>query len=396
MRVLITDGNCRSALAATRSLGNKGIDVVVSESFNYNLSSSSRYCKKNYVCPSPYVQPEEFLNAIQRIIDTESIDLIFPMTDISMELILANSSRFRKNMLHALPSYSSYMVLTDKINLLKLASKLNLLIPESIFIENKRDLLNAINTINFPVIIKPARSRLFYEGKYLATSVSYAESEDQLLNIYERTNYLKKPFIIQKIVSGHGAGLFTLFNHGRPVVYFCHKRLRERPPSGGVSVVCESIPVDENLRDIAEKLLTAVNWHGIAMVEFKIDDKTNTPYLMEVNGRFWGSLQLAIDSGVDFPYLLFLQSMNSFVGEKLTYQMGRKSRWLLGDIDYLYLRLFKKTGNEGLPANFSAKVRAIYDVMRFNGLLCNFDVLRLDDIKPFLTELKQYINGNHG
>ena len=40
------------------------------------------------------------------------------------------------------------------------------------------------------------------------------------------------------------------------------------------------------------------------MVEFKLDARDGVAKLMEINGRFWGSLQLAVDAGVDFPAIL--------------------------------------------------------------------------------------------
>lgn len=112
------------------------------------------------------------------------------------------------------------------------------------------------------------------------------------------------PFTIQSFVKGTGQGVFALFKHGSPVCYFSHRRLREKPPTGGVSVLSESAPLNQQLKESAERLLLSAKWHGVAMVEFRVAED-GTGYLMEVNPRFWGSLQLAIDSGVDFPWWLF-------------------------------------------------------------------------------------------
>lgn len=391
MKILVTDGNCRSALSVTRSFGSKGLSVVVGEEFSDNLSAVSKFCYKSYIYPSPYIQPRSFLDRLHKIITDEQIDLVLPMTDVTMEIILANHTEFDKRLLKALPRYSSYSQVSNKIDLLKLAETIGIQIPESIVIRNKKALIEVVKDIIFPIIVKPARSKLFYNGGFLATSVSYVESKEQLLQLYEQKEYLKKPFIIQKIIHGQGAGIFAVFKQGKPLAFFCHERLREKPPSGGVSVLCRSAPVNQDLKDNAEKLLKAVNWNGAVMVEFKIEDKTGIPYLMEVNGRFWGSLQLAIDSGVDFPYLLYLMSQNNDLKMLDGYQVGKKSRWLLGDLDHLYFRIFKKTGNEGLPSDSAAKVRAIYDFLKYNGKDCSFDVLRWKDIMPFVTELKQYV-----
>ena len=97
-----------------------------------------------------------------------------------------------------------------------------------------------------------------------------------------------------------------------PIAWFAHRRIREKPPSGGVSVLCESVAVDPMLKEYAERLLRAAEYRGVAMVEFRIGTD-GRPYLMEVNARFWGSLQLAIDCGVDFPWLYYQMLM----GEKV-------------------------------------------------------------------------------
>jgi hypothetical protein len=107
------------------------------------------------------------------------------------------------------------------------------------------------------------------------------------------------PLILQQRIVGPGTGIFLLLWDGRVRAVFAHRRLREKPPAGGVSVYRESIVADPALVERSRRLLARLHWQGVAMVEFKIDAFTGTPYLMEINGRFWGSLQLAIDAGID-------------------------------------------------------------------------------------------------
>ena len=156
----------------------------------------------------------------------ENINIIFPTTDITMEIILSSAEDFEANMLSALPSYRSYSLVTNKISLIKLASRIGLVVPESLVIKNKEEILESSENIKFPVIVKPMCSRLYCNGRFVTTSVSYVESREQLLHLYDEKDYLKQPFIIQNIIKGYGAGIFTLFNHGELVAHFSHKRLR--------------------------------------------------------------------------------------------------------------------------------------------------------------------------
>ena len=223
-------------------------------------------------------------------------------------------------------------------------------------------------------------------------SITLSDAEE-LIRLYSEVDYLQQPSLIQRRVEGDGQGLFALMDRGKPVVLFAHRRLREKPPSGGVSVLRESIALPQPMTEYALRLLQHASWHGVAMVEFKVDRQTGIPLLMEVNGRFWGSLQLAIDAGLNFPYLLYRMA----TGEELQlpangYRTGVKSRWLLGDLDHLLLRLFKSDAELSLPLNSPTKLQTLLDFCRFYQRDMRYEVLRLDDPKPFAYELRQYVH----
>jgi predicted ATP-grasp superfamily ATP-dependent carboligase len=111
--------------------------------------------------------------------------------------------------------------------------------------------------------------------------------------------------VVQAMVHGRGVGINTLWNDGEPLVWFCHKRVREIDLRGGRSTAAVSAPCDPRLLDCTRRLLAALRWHGVAMAEFKWDERTDEFWLLEINGRFWGSLPLALAAGVDFPYYLY-------------------------------------------------------------------------------------------
>jgi len=125
------------------------------------------------------------------------------------------------------------------------------------------------------------------------------------------------------------------------------------------------------------------------MLEYKQDHRTGTPFLMEVNARFWGSLQLAIDAGVDFPYLVYQLAR----GERpvaAPYRAGVKSRWLLGDLDHLLMRLFDRGRDLDLPAFAPSKWRTLRDFLSPAGPDLHYEVLSRDDPGPFRYELRAY------
>src|SRR5258707_4036106 len=330
-RVLILDGNTRSALATTRSLGMKGVHVVVADVAKRTLAGASRYCSESFTYPSPASHLEGFLATVKTECSQRRIGMILPMTELSTSTVLRYGEEF-KSLTVPFAELKAFEAVTDKWRLFKLAQQLNLSIPKTQFVTDISSLGELCQALKFPVVLKPHRSIIASRGRWIATSVQYARSVEELKEIAARYEYFNQhPFMIQEYIPGQAEGVFALFDHGKPIVFFGHRRLRERPPSGGVSVLSESIEPNPEAKRMARAILETVGVHGVAMVQFKVSAE-GTPYLMEVNGRFWGSLQLAIDAGVDFPWLLYQLATGKAVDPVDGYATGVRSRWLLGDL----------------------------------------------------------------
>jgi predicted ATP-grasp superfamily ATP-dependent carboligase len=105
---------------------------------------------------------------------------------------------------------------------------------------------------------------------------------------------------------------------------------------------------------------------------------------MEINGRLWGSLQLAIDAGVDFPRLLVSCAMGARVPSVTRYRVGVRSRWFWGDVDHLYLRLRNGGGTAG-------KLAALRDFLATGFRRTREEIWRWRDPAPFLLESLQQL-----
>ena len=385
--VLVLDGNQRSALATVRSLGKREIPVIVGDESVPTLAGSSKYCHENMVYPSPYSMPEEFVEAVKNFSVQRGVEVLFSMSDVTTALLLRYQEEFGvAGIKLASASSSAFETLTDKRKLCCLAEELNIPIPVTRHVVSKDTLRTALRDLHFPVVLKPYRSRIFTGRQWITASVAYADSVQRIERITaENESFRDHPFLLQEYIKGEGRGIFALYDQGRCLALFAHRRLREKPLSGGVSVLSESVPVDPDMSELSRRLLDHVKWHGVAMVEFKVS-LNGTPYLMEVNARFWGSLQLAIDAGVDFPWLLYQMATNAPLDRVNGYRVGLKNRWLLGDLDHLYLTLKSPT-----PA--VQKWRAVLCFLNFFNRDTKHEIDRWSDLKPFLFELKQYVVG---
>jgi predicted ATP-grasp superfamily ATP-dependent carboligase len=391
MRVLITDGNERSALAVTRALGRQSLQVVIGAETEHSLAAASKYCWQSFSYPSPYADTRSAAAKILDVVKHLRVGMVFPMSDITMSLVGQHRQEFEGHTILPMPSTEVFKSLSNKYRLMQLAAELGIPIPETVFVPDGR--LDGVATLcDFPVVVKPGRSVVKINGHLRKTAVHYSTSEAELDRLYDTIDYLRQPSLIQRRVEGEGQGIFALMDRGNPVTMFAHRRLREKPPSGGVSVLRESIALSQPMMQYAMRLLQHVGWHGVAMVEFKVDRQTGVPFLMEVNGRFWGSLQLAIDAGLNFPLLLYRMARGDEVNVAAAgYKVGVKSRWLLGDLDHLLLRLFKSDAALSLPPDSPTKLKTLIDFCRFFERNTRYEVNRFDDPNPFYYELRQYL-----
>lgn len=391
--VLITDGNERSALAATRALGQRGIPVYVGADRPTCLAGRSRYCTSAFQYPSPWKNPREYAACVLDRAKRFDAAVLLPMTDVAVELLGEQAQELKGIVNIPIPSLVQYRQLSNKYELTDWAKKNGVPVPESIFLPDGAIEKVVEQVTKWPVVVKPGASLIKKNGLWAKTSVHVARNADELMHLYEDHWYLKQPSLIQQRIIGEGQGVFGLFSQGQPLALFAHRRIREKPPAGGVSVFRESIPLSHPITDYALKIVQSAQWQGVAMVEFKVDRESGVPYLIEVNGRFWGSLQLAIDAGVDFPFLTYqLATIGRLEPVEAKYSVGVKSRWFLGDLDQLLLRLRKSNEQLGLSPGSPTKGQALREFMICTDPQTCSEVFRLRDPQPGLYEAGSYLH----
>lgn len=364
--VIITDGHWRKSLATVRALGKKGIKTAVGESTRLATSMFSKYCHRAFVYPSPVYRSSEFVDFIWDTLRLANCQMLLPMEDETLFLISENHSEFSRWTYLPFVSADKLQFARSKDRVLQLAKTKGIPTPETWFIESMAQLDELTGRLPYPVVIKPKTG----SG---ALGVSYIQQPQDLkkryLAVHKQYPY---PLIQERIPSeGAGYGVSLLFDENSMVkASFVHKRLREYPVTGGASTFRESVRHDE-IRDMAVSLLKELGWFGVAMVEFKQDPRDGVLKLMEINPRFWGSLALAIASGVNFPYLLYKMSKGVNFKPVENYEIGVKCRWLLpGDLLHFIYN--------------PDRVRLLPEFFNFTDPNTHYDILSLDDPLPVL------------
>jgi predicted ATP-grasp superfamily ATP-dependent carboligase len=390
-RVLVTDGDERSALAVVRSLGRAAHDVYVCSRRGRSIAGASRYARADSSTKDPLHDPDGFAREVAAIAHRVGADIVIPVSEASLLAVLGNSHLFDGTIV-PFADESDFRRVCDKRAVLAAASELGIATPMQHTLREPDELptLVASGELQFPVVLKPSRSVVSDPTRRSKVGVSYAADAQELharAASYPRAAY---PLLLQQRIVGPGIGVFVLRWNDRTVAAFSHRRLREKPPSGGVSVYAESIPLDPALLAHVEALLAHFAWRGVAMVEFKVDRATGTPYLMEINGRFWGSLQLAIAAGVDFPLLLCTVAQGKRVARQPAYEVGVRNRWWWGDVDHLIARIRRSNARLQLPPDSPSRTRAILDFFRWRRGDQN-EVFKLNDAGPFLRETAHWL-----
>ncbi|RLF34859.1 MAG: hypothetical protein DRM99_05750, partial [Thermoplasmata archaeon] len=208
--------------------------------------------------------------------------------------------------------------------------------------------------------------------------------------IFRKENFLKEylqyhkksPFpFIQEVIIGDSYGVFALCKNGKVLQYFAHKRVIEQDPKGSGSARCISCELNPKLKAYCKRIVKYLKWNGVIMIEFKHDSRDKIFKLIEINGRFWGSLPLAIYAGVDFPYQLYCLSIGK--PPKITKKWKIVcARHLLGELIYL-LRVIK-----GKPKDWDLYYPSIGEALKkiITPNKCKFFVLDLNDPLPFFME----------
>ncbi|MBL8199246.1 MAG: ATP-grasp domain-containing protein [Chromatiales bacterium] len=382
--VLVLDAMQRSALATTRSLGRSGCKVITADSSQKSLAGSSRHSHAHWVYPDPYSQPSAFVDWAKSALNRQAVQVAMPMTEVTTDLLVRNSQHWPNVLLPYAP-INRIDQLCDKARLMIRASELGIPIPFTMHINNPGGQLPDPEALHYPLVLKPTRSRIMLDSHWLNTAVNIVHNAKELRDALTTEAFRNHPFMIQDYIDGTGQGIFALYGHGTSLAFFSHRRIRERPPWGGVSVLSESVKPDPLLQTLAQRLLDDAQWHGVAMVEFKVA-RDGTPYLMEINTRFWGSLQLAIDAGIDFPVMLLDLAFGKPI-KPPDIREHIKLRWLLGDMDHLYLTWRSRR------YSLAHKLRTTAALLKpdLSGMT-RHEVNRLGDMKPAWHELTAYFS----
>jgi len=335
--VIVVPADDHVALSVIRSLGRKGIRVTAITT-GRDIAQSSRYCRRVIATTA-----DRLGASLLDLVKTEPGSYVIGLGDLEILTLNERREELQRYATLLFPDRERLALVLNKMDTLALAQAVGVPVPKTVDMAD--DLApSQCNSLPFPVVIKPRQKGGL---PFKAFKVRYAQCVPELERELDQLKAHRKFLLVQEYVAGHGAGVELLIHEGRTVMAFQHRRIREDPPAGGVGVCCESEGLHPDLLQHSERLLQAMRWQGVAMVEYRIDPSRGRIALMEVNGRFWGSLPLALHAGADFPVALVRCHSRGGYSQPFSYRYPVRCRLLAGDTKWLMRVLWRRSGSPG-------------------------------------------------
>lgn len=346
--------------------------MTAGSSSRWNAGRFSKYADRHVQYPAPETDPEGFVRAIEDELEAGEYDMLLPITERTVETVVKRRSRFENHTAVPFPPYDKLRVGLDKRRTVETAREFDIPHPKTLF-PDEADLDTVEEVLGYPVVAKARRGES-RNGVVVCDSREALERARRDL----RENY-GAVFFQEFVPDGGERGVYTLYGSpGELTALTVQQRLRTNPPSGGASTYRETVR-DPELVSLADELLSALDWFGVAMVEFRIDDRTGEPQLLEINPRLWGSLALSVYAGVDFPYLLYRMAVGDDLEPNLEYAADVQARYLFTD----FLQVLSREDT----------LRALREFFTPATKPCRYDIVSKRDPLPALGQALHYAAG---
>lgn len=385
MSAIVLDGHLKSALASVRSLGKAGIAVACGAERATAMACHSRHAKSRFVYASPKKDQKQFTAEIiaqaQKLFLTDGQKpVLYCFSDATSLCIARAYKELREFILIPLPALEAMETASDKGATYAQAQKLSIPTIRTFAEED-------FEAVVFPAVVKNRHSIVWKNGNAVSGSASFVFSKEELLKLYKTIKEdTEEAPLVQEFIKGEEFGIEMLCEKGEVILQFAHKRIRSLSPRGGAAVVKETASETETVKLMGEyshALVRELAWTGPVMVEFKVDARDGKVLLMEINGRFWGSLPLAVLAGANFPYAYYELAQDRAIQSEAFQPKHIRSRHFLGDVKWLSSVFF---ASDPLRSElYPSRAKALFDFKK-EFFLSRGDIFAWDDLKPSLTE----------
>ncbi len=309
---ILTFARSWNTVVATRSLGKLGVKVITGDNLYLAASNFSIYSKGFFAYPDPDKEPDAFIDKLVEVCKkhhSPDSDLVLMPFHTDSFVIAANKHRFEGLAKLALPDRDKIDLIGNKASLAEYCIEHNINTPKTAVINSVEEFPAIAEAFIYPAFLKISDSNA-------AIGLHKVESPQEAIkhfnNDAERFNLAGDGLaILQQSVPGEDYCSTFIFDHGEPRAAMTYHNILDYPRKSGMGALRETVDAAE-MEDMGMELLRLVKWHGVAEIDFRCDGKSK-PYLIEVNPRFWGGLGQSVESGWNYPYMLFRLAVDGHI-----------------------------------------------------------------------------------
>ncbi|WP_432353150.1 carbamoyl-phosphate synthase [Sporosarcina sp. A2] len=299
-----------TGIGIVRSLKAKGIRV-----YAFDVKSKYEIGKTRHAtcdsCPNPVSEQMKLVQFLVRFgKGFKEKPVLYAGSDDFVQFTSKHRSILYRYYRFLLPSKLVVDAVLDKKLTYELAVKHNIPCPKIFAIRNEHQLEQIINEVTFPCILKPVYSSDFRKriSHRLYKKAILIEKASELREKY--VTYV--PFgelMLQEIIPGDETSIYsvkTFFDDQMNLIgIYMNQKIHQFPPDFGSSAMVLSIR-DEEVIQQAVTFLKKLNFKGLAITEFKRDQRDGKLKFIEINARIGLTQMLSIACGVDVAYLYYL------------------------------------------------------------------------------------------
>ena len=375
-------------VAVLRDLGQQEHITIGIGSHKNSIGLASRFCSHSVIREK---SEDKLISQLVKLSEKFPGSHLIAISETDNITINRHRKLLNKSLILHTPKQELLDKVLNKELCLEAAKKVGIETPNTLEPNSIEEIKTIADKLKYPLVLKwsdpNAISGALNQAGLQFQKYQYAHNAEDLLKKLNPYKQINRYPLIQEYCPGKGFGQMFLVENGQITLQFQHRRIHEWPPEGGVSTLCQSVPLQmhNECRGRSIALLKELEWEGIAMVEYRFDEDKGKYYFMEVNGRFWGSLPLAISAGVPFPSAL-VQSSDSNETEQ-NYSTFN-CRYMVPEAHRLIRLLFSKEKIQDPYFHYNRTTETLNFLKEFFNIKTRYYLFNMKDPGPFLTDVK--------
>ena len=289
-------------LTVARSLARAGYEVILgvtADDLDRGYAHLSRSISSTWLHPDIVSDADGFDVVFLKFLNQHpDIKTVFPVGENSVRKLAAIRPSIPHETLIVMPSNDAIDACMNKSRAYQLADECGIPVPGTRTVRSAEKMLEAIDELGMPAIAKPLDSTNLLLNKKCV----FVRTQSDLRALQENWPGNEHEYVVQNEIAGIRHNCDVVAENGEIKTYFEAEVLRtDQLDYAGNSVFDRSIPPISEHREYCERLISALNYTGLALIQFLRDPETGKTFFLEANPRAGAAIALAVSCGVDLP-----------------------------------------------------------------------------------------------